>query len=317
MTSFYLVPMILALLVSLYALSTLQVRRKILVMDRPFESEFSNELYALSFGKPFCWMIEEDSNHRKVKAITKNLAEAGLADRMDYRVFMTIQTALMIFCFVLGIFFLVFFEQANWVLSLLFNISFIVEGANNNQVPIIIFCLLMLASYTPQLYIRQRAKNNNFNFKKDLPVLQLFILQMLRANNTTGEVLYLMSKIETRYQQIFATGYRMYTRDTREGFNYLRNSFSGTKFEETIAILEDFHQFSREESFRVLLNISKDIDDQLAGLKKNKAIVTMLLSEGSLILPLLSILFLVFIPVIVGASALVSQAQQGNIISPM
>lgn len=314
MTSFYLVPMILALLVSLYALSTLQVRRKVLVMDRPFESGFSNELYALSFGKPFCWMIEEDSNHRKVKIITQYLAEAGLADRMDYRVFMTVQTTIMIVCFVLGLFFLIFFEQANWVLSILFNISFVVEGAQGKQVPIIIFCLLMLSSYTPHFLLRQRAKNNTFNFKKDLPVLQLFILQMLRANNTTGEVLYLMSKIETRYQQIFATGYRMYTRDTAEGFRYLRNSFSGTKFEETIAILEDFHQFSREESFKVLANVSKDIDDQLVGLKKNKAILSMLLSEGSLILPLLSILFLVFIPIIVGAASLFSQAQQGNII---
>lgn len=315
MNSFYLVPMLIALFISLYALSTLQVRRKILIMDRPFDNEFSNELYALSFGKPFCWLIEEDSNHRKVKTITKNLAEAGLADRLNYRAFMTIQTALMIACFVLGLCFLIFFEQANWFLEILFNISFVVEGADNQQAPIIVFCVLMLLSYTPQFYIRQRAKSNNFNFKKDLPVLQLFILQMLRANNTTGEVIYLMSKIDTRYQQIFATGYRIYTRNTAEGFQYLRNSFSGTKFEETISILEDFHQFSREESFKVLLNVSKDIDDQLASLKKSKATGAMLLAEGSIFLPLLAVLFLMFIPVIIGATSLISQAQQGNIVS--
>lgn len=315
MNSFYLVPMILALLVSLYALSTLQVRRKIIIMDRPFENEFSNELYALSFGQPFNWFVIEDSNHQSVKSLTKTLAEAGLAHIMNYRVFMTIQTALIIACLLLGLSFLIFFEQANWVLELLFNISFVVEGMDTQQAPIIVFCFFMLIPFAPRVYIRQRAKSNNYNFKKDLPVLQLFILQMLRANNTTGEVIYLMSKIETRYQQIFSTGYRIYTRNPGEGFKYLRNSFSGTKFEETISILEDFHQFSREESFRVLLNVSKDIDDQLAGLKKNKATGAMLLAEGSIFLPLLAVLFLVFVPVIVGATSLISQAQEGNIVT--
>lgn len=313
MNSFYLIPMLIALFISLYAMSTLQVRRKVIIMDKPFDNEFSNELYALSFGKPFCWMIEEDSNHPRVKTLTKQLAEAGLADRLNYRAFMTIQTALMIACFILGLCFLIFFEQTNWFLEILFNISFVVEGSDNQQAPVIIFCLFMFLPYAPRIYIRQRAKNNNFNFKKDLPVLQLFILQMLRANNTTGEVIYLMSKIKTRYQQIFATGYRIYSRDTAEGFRYLRNSFSGTKFEETILVLEDFHQFSKEESFKVLLNVSKDIDDQLVSLKKTKATGAMLLAEGSIFLPLLAVLFLMFIPVIVGATSLISQAQNGSI----
>lgn len=305
----YFIPMIIALLICLYALGSLKARKKHIVMSRPFKSHLSNDLYVMSFEKPFVWFIDPNPESPKAKRMNQLLGQAGLMGVCDYRVFSVIQTSVMITCFTIGLLFVFFLEPMSNLVKFLFNIQIYTDGMNTQQTSLTILLIMLSISLIPTLFIKNQAKRNQYNFVKDLPVLQLFIIQMLQANNPVGKVLYLMSEIQTRYRDIFTVSYRIYSRNTTEGMNHLSSIFQETRFKESINVLKDYDNYAKKESIKIMNNISKDIEGDLKSLKKKKTVTSTIFTQGILFIPLLSIIFLGVLPIVVFATSMMSEAQ--------
>jgi len=206
---------------SLLLINSLKVSKSKLQLDKPFKSELSNELYRLSYLAPFLWFVNPDKNDLKVKDIRQKLVEADLNSKLNYRSFVTLQILIFIGAVLLFILSSILVDNSQAVIQFLFNIS--VDnvgdsGVSKGKIKLFIAMILMAMALLPKFWLKQRAENNKYYYLKDIPIVQLFIILMLRSKRTLGDVLYVLSRTNTRYKQIFETGYRIYLRNKSELF---------------------------------------------------------------------------------------------------
>lgn len=271
--------------------------RKTIVMEKPFEDEWANEMYALSFTPPFSEVINPDENHPRVKDLEKIIAESGLAHKLNYRVFTVMQLLLVAIGFGVFLVFMLMSEQLGFLLGFLFNVDVAIDSVNykKNLALMLIMGILILA-LIPKMYLKKRAKRNEFYFQKDLPILQLFIILILRAKRPIRELLYVLSKTETRYRELFSNAYRVYLRNENEGFVNLKKTFGNSKMENTMNILSEFNDYSKEESLMLLENNLEDIIQEANNMKRKKDIAGTVMSQGSLLFPLAGVVLLGLLP---------------------
>lgn len=175
----------------------------------------------------------------------------------------------------------------------LFNIKIDVANPQTmNQIKIVVSMILLSLSIIPKYYLSNKSKKNKYLFMKDLPILQLFIILMLKAKRPLNEVIYVLSTTNTIYRPIFDTAYRIYIRDKSEGMNYLIDAFSETKFEDTVKVLFEYGEYSKENTMVVLENGLKDITEYTNTFKRRKDIKVNVFSQLSLALPFLSAMLL-------------------------
>ena len=270
---------------------------KTIVMEKPFESEWSNELYALSFAKPFSEVINPDESSPRVKDIEKVISEAGLSHKLNYRVYSVIQLLIIVGGFFVFFLFMAMSEQLGYIFQFLLNVELGVESPEyrDNLAMIIIGCILV-SGIMPKLYLSRKAKRNEYYFKKDLPILQLFIILILRAKRPVSELLYVLSKTRTTYKELFSNAYRIYLRNHDESFKGLYKSFEDTKMSGTINILAEFNEYSKDDSLNLLENNLEDIIQETNNMKRKKDITGNVLSQGSMVFPMLSVILLGLLP---------------------
>lgn len=298
MSHLYLVPLVIAIIIGFVHLITIEISRKKMI-DKPFLNELSNELYVLSYSIPFSWFINPNENDKRVKDLNKIIIDANENHRLNYRVYVTIQILIFLASIVLFFLFSLIANNSASIIKFLFNIQMDLTSPDSIlKMKIIIGMVLMSFILIPSMYLKRKAKNNKFFFLKDLPILQLFIILMLKAKRPLGEVIYVLSTTNTRYKYIFATAYRMYVSDKNSAMEYLYNAFEDTKFADTVLVLKEYGDYSKAESLTVLNNNLKDITEFTNTLKRRKDIGTNVFSQLSLAVPFLSVILLAFSPLV-------------------
>lgn len=274
--------------------------------EKIFENETANFFHGLSYLKPFVWFINPDTTDKKVVARQVLINKAGLQDKLNYRSFISLQVLLLVASVMVYLILLVSLDAWLFLIGFLFNqdINTTPEGIRNAQLILgMVFLLLLMV---PNMIIRSRAKRNEFLFTQDLPLVQLSIILMLRARRPISEILFELSRTDNRYREIFETGYRIYLRDKEEGYQYLKEQFSGTGFEDAISVLEAMGEFSKESSIQVLENSLQQLIRSGQEKKRGKALFGNLLSQFSMLLPFGGVILLGAIPVVVYALSLLS-----------
>lgn len=282
-------------------------------IERPFKSEFYNELHSFSYLAPFVWFVNPDEKDEKVKDIRKKIVEANLDDKLNYRSFVTLQILILLGAILLFLFSSVIIDNSQAVIRFLFNINvdnFGDSGVSTGKIKLFFGMILMGMVLIPKFWLNQKAENNKYFYLKDIPVVQLFIILMLRSKRTLGDVLYVLSRTNTRYKNIFETGYRIYLRNKSEGFEYIKSCFSGTKFEETIQILQDYNEYSHKDSIIILENNMKEMIEYTNNLKRKNDLSKLLYSQGSLFIPFLSVILLGLVPMAMYGKSFLSEASK-------
>lgn len=298
MNYLYLLPIVIALLIGASTLFTSRAVEKKMI-DRPFMNEISNQLYVMSYFAPFKWFINANENSEKVKNINRMIIDANETKRLNYRVYTVIQILTFIFALILFGFFALLTNHSAILIKYLFNIQIDVSEAQGiMKFKVIVGMLLLVLCLVPSYYLKSLAKKNKYIFLKDLPILQLFIILMLKAKRPLMEVLFVLSTTNTIYKSIFETAYRISVRDKDEGMNYLLTAFENTKFEETIKVLKDYNEYSKQESMHVLENGFKNITEYTNTLKRRKDIGKNAISQISLAIPFLSAILFIFAPLV-------------------
>ena len=270
---------------------------KVIVMEKPFENDLSNELYALSFTKPFSEAINPDETNNRVRDIEKMIAEAGLSHKINYRVYTVIQLSLVGIGLIALIIFLLLSNQVGAIFRFLLNIEIPIDSPKSKQNLVLgLATCVVLLGLVPKIYLSKRAKRNAFYFQKDLPILQLFIILVLRAKRPIRELLFVLSKTEMRYKDLFSNAYRIYLRNEDESFINLKKTFESTKMSNTMSILSEYAEYSKEESLTLLENNLEDIIEESHVMKRKKDIMGAVMSQGSLMFPLVGVVLLGLLP---------------------
>lgn len=300
----YLVPIILAMSIVLFNILFSQRMKH----EKIFEDESSNFLHGLSYLKPFIWFINPDEEDPKVKRMQVMLNKAGLHTRLNYRSFTSLQI-LLLFAMIL-LYGLLFLSLESWLFlfGFLFNLPIETTPDSMMKARMILAVVLMFSMLVPQLIVRMRAKRNEFLFSQDLPLVLLSIILMLEAKRPVSEVLFELSRTNNRYREIFETGYRIFVRDKKEGYEYLYRQFDGTGFEDAIKVLDQMGDFAKKESITVLQNLLQQIIRSGQEKKRGKALAGNLVSQFSLMLPFGGVLLLGAVPIVVYALSMLGGA---------
>lgn len=287
----YLLPIFIAILIIFINIIFSQK----LKYDRRFANDISNRLYALSFVKPFEWFINPDETDSKVRAEEDLIKRAGFDHVMNYRVLMTFQSVLFIIVLILYAIILLFMNQIIAFLDFIFRIT---EGTSSATMETRIFIgiILLVSVLIPKQYLKRKAKHNDFYFTQELPVIQLSIILMLRAKRPISEIMYTLGRNQTRYRKIFEKANRIYLRDKSECWEFLREEFKGTGFEDTVEVLAGTDTYSRDETIRVLENGMEFLIQRSAEQKKKGAAFGNLFSQFSMAIPFGGVLLLGAMP---------------------
>lgn len=298
----YLLPLLVA--VSIVLFTTLFSQK--MKHEKIFEDETANFLHGLSYLKPFVWFVNPDETDKKVMDRQIMINKAGLHTKLNYRSFTSLQILLLIATLVVyGILF-VSLDAWLFLIGFLFNqdVNTTPEGIRNARMLLAMLALGLMM--VPSMIIRMRAKRNEFLFTQDLPLVQLSIILMLRARRPISEILFELSRTDNRYREIFETGYRIYIRDKNEGFDYLKNQFVGTGFEDAIGVLEAMGEFSKEASIQVLENGLQQLIRSGQEKKRGKALLGNLFSQFSMMLPFGGVILLGAVPIVIYAFSMLS-----------
>ena len=309
-SNFFTFPLFLAAL--LFFIGGILSKEKVLSspIPRPFDNEFSNQLYALSYNSFFNLFIVKNTEDKEVVNINRLIAESGFSHLINYEAFAVLRASSLIIGIIFILISFVWIDGYYLILEFLFNISMQVEGVNtDSQVQMFTIALAIVLYFLPEFVLKKIAKQKSKDFQQNLPLLQLFIIQMLKGNNPISKVIYLMGKIETPYKRIFAVAFRIYSRSPEDGLNYLKNAFKGTKFEETIGVLQDYSKYSQSSSIKTLEHIKRDIEGNLTVKKKTGSASALLASQAAVGVPFISLILLGLVPLIMLGSDLMSQAQ--------
>lgn len=307
----YIIPITLALFIAFFMVYSTSPTSGRIANEKPFQSEFFNDIYGMSFSAPFKWFINPDMKDPKVKDITMKIAEANLGNKINYRSFVTIQILIFITSIVLFLISSVLIDNSEAVISFLFNVqigNLGDTGTSPGKSKLVVFMMLLVLAILPKFWLKFQADNNRYFYLKDMPIIQLFIILMLRSKRTLSEVLYVLSRTNTRYKKMFETGYRIYLRNKSEGFEYLKVCFTGTKFEETLTILQDYNEYAHADSITILENNMEEMVQFTNNLKRKNDLSKLLYSQGSLIIPFLAVIVLGLVPLAIYGNSFLHQA---------
>lgn len=280
------------------------------INDAPFDNALSNKLYQMSYSSFFGSFLPESADMPKAQDQDKMFAESGFATKLNYRVFGTVQIMLFIAAFAATFLIGGIMALNPWIVKLLFNI----EMAKGEFGPFLfIGMILILLCLVPTLFFKSKANSRHAGFIKDLPILQLFIVLMLKSQRSTAEILYTLGKTNTRYREIFDIAYRISIRSQTEAFDYLRNAFAGTAFVDTITILATSEEYSKQDSIEVLEGRIDSLIQDVENIKGEKGVIKGLLSEGSIALPMIGLMVLVVVPILIYAMNMMNTAGNGII----
>lgn len=287
----YILPLaVLILIILLKLLLSQNLGRK-----RPFDNEYTNLFYNLADVVPFKWFVEEDPKH--IKALTMNhlISEAGMERTLDYRSATAMQLAMLSMGMI--VFFLVNLALAPIVniLAFLLNLdaaSLIQDTSTMNMIRIGLLMITLVPGLLIKPFLKRKAKTSEISFIKDLPLLQLFIILMLRSDRTINEVLYVLSTTKSTYQKTFQQAYIVFLRSPDDAFDFLEEVFDGTRLIETVYTLRDFSEYDKNESIQTLENNQEEIREFTTQARKKAEAGSNLFATISMAFPFLAVLAL-------------------------
>lgn len=273
------------------------------VIKKPFAEKWANKLYSLSYTVPFVWFIDTEEKSSQAIGIKEKIAEANIGDKFNYRSFTVLKVGVVMLSFILFAFISLLLDNAEFVMGLLFNFAE-GEGVGNSvssmqNIKIITFMLLLATCLLPNIILKKRAMDYKFYYLKDIPIIQLFLILMLKSKKPLNEVLFSLAKINTRYKGVFETGYRIYLRNKQEGLKYIEESFGETKFKETIKALKDYGEYSRDDTIKLLENNMEQIVDYNNSTNRRKDLSKLVYSQATIAIPFVSIIVLCLVPLAV------------------
>lgn len=269
------------------------------INERPFSVEWANNLYYMSFRYPFRLFIDEKDESPRTLELKKNLFYANLTSIFNYRSFIVFRILILILSIIGYFVFSFIIDNIDGISSFLFNLKETNDMfTDTSDAKIILVIIMAFIALLPTLIVNNKASYYKFAKVRDLPIIQLFIILMLRSKRPLNEILFSLSKLKTKYKETFNIGYRVFLRNKKEGISYLETKFDGTKFKDTLSALRDLDEYSKQETIKMLENNLEEIKEENETLQKKKDVKRVLISQLTLIVPFISIILLAFVPIV-------------------
>lgn len=260
-----------------------------------FAHPFYQEIYRLSFSIPFKWFVEDDQNLTdKGKKLQEELIYAGYNKYFTVRSFMAFKVMIFFASLLVSAITLLIIDNLPILFKILLNVDSIAvqnKGVTPDLILVTVAFYIALALF-PGIIVKNKAKREVVNRNRDLPIIHMFTILMLRSNKTVSEILFALSKLNTHHKEVFERGYRMYLRNKHEGMAYLRSQFDNHRFVEMFNLLEDIAEYAREECISIMESNMKSLVEETNMVKRRNDLSRLVYSQASMIVPFLAIILL-------------------------
>ncbi|MFF2531483.1 hypothetical protein ACFVS2_21485 [Brevibacillus sp. NPDC058079] len=268
-----------------------------------FGSPFHQEIYRLSFIAPFKWFVEDDRNLTpKGEKVKELLKLSGYDKNYTVRSFMAFKVLIFFASMVMVTLALFLMEKLPTLMNTAMNIQNVTaqdsKGVPLNVIFITIAFFMMFALF-PSIKMKNIAKKSILARSRDLPMIYMFTILMLRSNKTVTEIIYALTKLNTHYKEVFERGYRMYLRNKHEGMAYLRSQFDNDRFAEMFNLLEDIAEYAKDECVSIMESNMKNLVDETNMVKRRNDLSQLVYSQASMVIPFMAIILLGAAPVVI------------------
>lgn len=263
-----------------------------------FKSKFDNFIYRISFTIPFIWFVEDDDNLTpRGTSLYKKLEISGYLKKYTVRSFMAFKVFIFFICSVGAALTILIANNVSFFSQTLLNIK---TETNSLEIKdmILVSAFWLIIPLIPNFTLKQKSKKAIVANNKDIPVLQMFVILMLRANKTVADIIYSLSRLNTVHKEYFEQGYRIYLRDKQEGMKYLKDHFFESRFVETFSLLEDVSEYAKEDCINILEANQKNIIEESAAIKRRNDLSRLIYSQASMFFPFVVLIVLGAIPIV-------------------
>lgn len=290
------------LIVWLIAVYFVMVNRKIekLQIEKSrFEHPFFDWLYRYSFVKPFIWFVDDDNElSTKGEAIKEKLIEAGYYNRyFVVRSYMAFQAIIFFVLVFIGMLMAAATLKIHVLYKFLFNVN--VEPVPINiQSMLLIMMVVILMGLIPNFVLKSKVKKAIYNKNKDLPMLMMFAILMLRSGKSTGQIMYDLTKIESSQREIFEKAYRIYVRSPKDANELIKIHFGDGLFADMFDLLTDVSDYAKEETIMIIESNLKSFVDTTNEIKRRNDVTSQVISQTSMVIPFAAVIFLGVAPLL-------------------
>lgn len=263
-----------------------------------FENKWADRIYRHSFSKPLYFFSDKDDDlSEKGIELEERLKKIGWNKYFTVQSFTALNAMLFIVNSVVAFLVLYFLYNINDFLIRLGVIKEAVFSLSPVQ-SFMIISFFMLVTLYPKSMIKQRYKKVLVEESKEFPVLQMFVILMLKSNKTVSEILYALSQLNTHHKKTFVRGYRIYLRNSEEAFEYYRKEFSHSKFSLLFDILGDLEMYSWEDTIRILENSMEFLVEETQDVQRKNDLTRLVYSQMSMAVPFAVVLIMGVSPII-------------------
>lgn len=262
-----------------------------------FANNISNLLHFLSYIPPFKWFVDVEGKSQKTMQTKQDLADAHLNHILNYRSFMVLKVLQLMFSVFL--FFVLSFAltHTHTVLYFLFKTEVAqITGAELSDMKYMMLMFLGVLFFVPNMFVKKRINDFSYRTLRDVPLLQMFVVLMLKSNKTTAEIIFGLSQINTFYREMFHVAYLRYLRSSDECFDFLEDVFADSDFLPTLNTLKTQSLYPKDKTISLIENQMADTISVTNNKKRNKDITNLVFAQATVIFPFVSFILLCLAP---------------------
>lgn len=285
--------------------------KKLEIEEKRFDSPFFNWIYRYSNIAPFIWFADDDEDlTKKGEKILHQLKTGNLTHTLTVRSYMALTFLFLVASVLIGALLVFLQPYIPSIVSFLFDVDVSeMETAYNMRTSIIIMMLSLLIALVPNQILKARSKKTIVSNSKELPVIQMFIVLMLRSGKTVSEIVYGLSKLQTPHRKTFEHAYRVYVRSPQEAMDYLRKEFDFSRFADSFDLLEDVSEYARTETITIMEAGMNSLVEEIEQVKRRNDISSLVYSQASMIAPFSALILLGAVPFLIMGLSMMSSVQ--------
>lgn len=299
------------ILLFLYLLAAENKLDKLGIEKQKFAHPFFNWMYRYSNIAPFIWFADDDEDlTKKGLKILHQLKTGNLTHILTVRSYMGLTFLFLVISVATGGLLVYLQPYLPTIVLFLFDVDVSEMSTDYNmRTSIMIMMLSLLIALVPNWFLKARSKKTIVANSKELPVVQMFIVLMLRSGKTVSEIIYGLSKLQTPHKKTFEHAYRVYVRSPQEAMDYLRKEFSFSRFADSFDLLEDVSEYARTETITIMEAGMNSLVEEIEQVKRRNDLSNLVYSQASMIAPFSAIILLGAVPFLIMGLSLFGSAQ--------
>ncbi|MBG9693068.1 hypothetical protein ABD91_20130 [Lysinibacillus sphaericus] len=264
-----------------------------------FGKPFYNWLYTYAHVKPLSWFVDDDNElTTKGEKIKKQLVETGHYNvKFVVRSYMAFQIVVFAGLVLVGLIVCVASVRLDLIYKLLLNVDVAVVPINFQRFLMIIMIVVLLG-LVPGYMLKSRAKKIMLAKEREVPMIMMFVILMLRSGKSTGQIMNDLAKVKSMHQQEFEKAALIYARSPESAIEYLKGYFGNSAIADMFELVSDVTNYSRNEVISIIESNMKSYVGSKEEQTRRKDLTSQVYSQATMAVPFSAVILLGVLPLL-------------------